>query len=59
VILQAADPIEAIRLQATRLYVLRRGKIIASAPPNESVLNFGNETRKVDFTRANIAGAAA
>jgi cytosine deaminase len=59
VILQAADPIEAIRLQATRLYVLRRGKIIASAPPNESVLNFGNETHKLDFTRANIGGVAA
>jgi cytosine deaminase len=59
VILQAADPIEAIRLQATRLYVLRRGKIIASAPPNESVLNFGSFTQTVDFTRANIAGVAA
>jgi cytosine deaminase len=57
VILQAADPIEAIRLQATRLYVLRRGKILAQAAPHESVVNFGNVTRKVDFTRANIAGA--
>jgi cytosine deaminase len=57
VILQAADPIEAIRLQATRLYVLRRGKILASAPPNESVVNFGDVTRKIDFTRADIAGA--
>ena len=29
VLLQAADPFEAIRLKATRLMVLRRGKIIA------------------------------
>jgi cytosine deaminase len=32
VLLQAADPFEAIRLKATRLLVLRRGKIIARTP---------------------------
>ena len=30
-ILQAADPIEAIRLKANRLFVIRRGKIIAQS----------------------------
>jgi cytosine deaminase len=29
VVLQAADPIEAIRLKARRLFVVRRGKVIA------------------------------
>ena len=29
VLLQAADPIEAIRLRAERLCVIRRGKVIA------------------------------
>ena len=31
VLLQAADPIEAVRLRATRLVVMRRGKVIARA----------------------------
>jgi cytosine/creatinine deaminase len=30
--LQAADPFEAIRLKATRLLVLRKGKTIARTP---------------------------
>lgn len=34
VLLQAADPIEAIRLRATRLAVIRAGKIIARTPPS-------------------------
>jgi cytosine/creatinine deaminase len=33
VILDARDPVEAIRLRATRLHVVRRGRVIASAPP--------------------------
>ena len=32
VVLQAADPIEAIRLKAPRLAVIRRGKVIAETP---------------------------
>src|SRR5262245_21613689 len=32
VILQAADPVEAIRVRATRLAVLKRGKVIAETP---------------------------
>jgi cytosine deaminase len=32
VLLQARDPIEAIRLRATRLKVFRRGKLIAESP---------------------------
>lgn len=33
VLLQARDPVEAIRLRATRLAVLRGGRLIASSPP--------------------------
>ena len=33
VLLQAADPIEAVRLRATRLLVIRRGKVIARTAP--------------------------
>jgi cytosine deaminase len=32
VVLRAADPIEAIRLRADRLMVVRRGKVVAEAP---------------------------
>ena len=39
VILQATDPIEAIRLKANRLFVIRRGQVISSSSPIESELN--------------------
>jgi len=39
VVLQAADPFEAIRLKAVRLLVLRNGKVIARSAPRESVLS--------------------
>ncbi|HQW60070.1 MAG TPA: hypothetical protein PLU13_07715 [Thermomonas sp.] len=32
VLLQARDPVEAIRLRATRLKVFRRGRLIAESP---------------------------
>ena len=38
VLLQAADPIEAIRLRPARLAVIRAGKVIASAAPQVSKL---------------------
>ncbi len=38
VILQAKDPIEAIRLRPTRLSVIRRGKLIAQTTPSVSTL---------------------
>jgi cytosine/creatinine deaminase len=33
VVLDALDPIEAIRLRAARRYVVRRGRVLAEAPP--------------------------
>jgi cytosine deaminase len=38
VVLQARDPIEAIRLRATRLFVVRDGRVIAETPPRLSHL---------------------
>ena len=49
VVLQAADPIEAIRLRANRLYVVRRGNIIAKAQPVQSHLSLGDNTHVVDW----------
>ena len=39
VVLQAKDPIEAIRLRPTRLAVIRRGKLISQTTPSVSKLN--------------------
>ena len=39
VLLQARDPVEALRLRATRLKVFRRGKLIASTPAATASLN--------------------
>ena len=39
VLLQARDPIEAIRLRATRLKVFRRGRLLAEAPEHTSRLH--------------------
>ena len=39
VLLQARDPIEAIRLRATRLKVFRRGRLVAEAPEHTSHLH--------------------
>jgi cytosine deaminase len=49
VILQAADPHEALRLKPARLYVIRRGKIIAETPPVVSRVNLKDESIQVDF----------
>lgn len=49
VLLQAGSPAEAIRLRATRLAVVRRGKVIASAPPKTAQLSWGSDTLSVDW----------
>ena len=52
VVLQAGNPVEAIRLRATRLYVLRRGRIIARTPPTAASLDMPGRPPDVDFMRA-------
>ena len=39
VLLQAQDPVEAIRLRATRLKVFRRGKLVAQSPSATATLH--------------------
>jgi cytosine deaminase len=48
VVLQAADPIEAIRLRATRLAVVRRGKVIARTPPRLARLDLEGRPETLD-----------
>ena len=49
VILQARDPQEALRLKSARLFVIRRGTIIAETSPVVSHLRLGGQTVAVDF----------
>ncbi|ODT66896.1 MAG: cytosine deaminase [Pelagibacterium sp. SCN 63-23] len=48
VLLQAADPIEAIRLKAARLAVIKSGKVIASTPRRVSTLTLPGRPSSVD-----------
>jgi cytosine deaminase len=49
VILQAADPMEALRLKPARLFVIRRGNVIAETTPVVSRLSLAGRTYEVDF----------
>jgi cytosine/creatinine deaminase len=49
VLLQAADPFEAIRLKATRLLVMRRGKIVAQAPEKRTQLHLPGRPESVSL----------
>jgi cytosine deaminase len=57
VVLQAKDPIEAIRLKANRLYVVRRGKVIAGTPERISALHL--DERRTTINGADYAPKAA
>lgn len=48
VLLQAADPIEAVRLRAAKLAVVRRGRVIAEAPPRTTRLALDGRPGSVD-----------
>src|SRR5688500_11332217 len=48
VVLQAHDPIEAIRLRARRLYVIRRGRVIAEAPAENVALSLEGRPARLD-----------
>jgi cytosine deaminase len=57
VILQARDPVEALRLKANRLTVIRRGKVIAETAPRVSRLSLDGRPTEVDGAAyAPIAG---
>ena len=52
VLLQAHDPVEAIRLRAARLGVWRRGVRLASCAPVAPTLHLPGRPGQVDFLRA-------
>ncbi len=49
VILQARDPIDAIRLKPARLFVIRRGKVISRTAPVAALLDLNDEHHTVTF----------
>jgi cytosine deaminase len=51
VLLEAADPIEAIRLQAARLLVLRGGRVVARGTSRRAALDLPGRPRTVDPAR--------
>jgi cytosine deaminase len=53
VLLQAADPVEALRLRATRLKVFRRGKLVAESPASISQLHLVGRPGRADFMTSN------
>jgi cytosine deaminase len=59
VLLQARDPVEAIRLRATRLKVFKAGKLIASAPAVTSTLNLPGRPESASFMRRSAPGTLA
>ena len=60
VLLQAADPIEAVRLRAERLAVVRRGKVISRTPERVSTLALDGRPACLDpADYAPSAGAGA
>ncbi|NQW00647.1 MAG: amidohydrolase family protein [Rhodospirillales bacterium] len=53
VILQAQSPFDAIRLRPNRLFVIRRGQVIAETPRTQAHLNLDGTRHSVDFTLKN------
>ena len=51
VLLQARDPVEAIRLRAPRLVVLRRGQVIARSPAQQATLSLPGRPATTSFQR--------
>ncbi|MFO1284816.1 MAG: amidohydrolase family protein [Burkholderiales bacterium] len=51
VLLDARDPVEAIRLRAARLAVIRAGKTIAQGPPARATLDLPGRPAFVDWRR--------
>jgi cytosine deaminase len=48
VVLQAKSPVEALRLKANRLKVVKRGKVIAETPERISALHLEGRPRTVN-----------
>lgn len=58
VLLQARDPVEAIRLRATRLKVFRRGKLLAETPAATATLHVTERAGVTSFMPARSGDAS-
>ena len=58
VLLDAGDPVEAIRLRAARRLVLRRGQVVAESPRAKARLALSGRPQEVDFRLPRRAGLA-
>lgn len=56
VLLQARDPVEAIRLKPVRLAVIRRGRVVAEAAPAVSHLSLPDRPESIDPSAAGSIG---
>ncbi|MFT4190084.1 MAG: amidohydrolase family protein [Comamonas sp.] len=61
VLLQARDPVEALRLRATRLKVWRRGQLVAETPPATTRLHLPERPQAtaktaIDISKYRVAG---
>ena len=52
--LQAGDPVEALRLRANRLYVIRRGRGIAESSPHEAQVHLMGADTTVKFANSEL-----
>ena len=52
VLLQARDPVEALRLKATRLKVFKRGKLLAETPARTASLHLAGRPALTSFLHA-------
>jgi cytosine deaminase len=56
VLFQARDPVEAIRLRATRLHVFRKGQRLAQTAPTAALLSLPGRPSSTDFLPARRKG---
>jgi cytosine deaminase len=49
VVLQAGGVVEAVRLKATRLFVLRRGRVVSRMAPAEAMLSLEGRPERTGF----------
>ena len=60
VLLDARDPVEAIRLRAARVAVIRGGRVVAESPPSEATLHLPGRPERINFKPGvNSGGRAA
>ena len=59
VLLEARDPVEALRLRATRLAVVRAGNVIAEAAPAAATLHIDGRPGRVNWTAGAVNSPAA